>query len=88
VTREEVREGSSELSMIMLIDTLGERYGKLPSEIIRQANTFDVFIADTAIGYRNAQQEKAMNGGKSVVDPKTFSEEDLLKMVKETHGKS
>ena len=87
MTREEILDGSPELSMIMLIDTLGERYGKLPSEVIRVANTFDVFVADTAIGYRNAQQEKAMNGGKSVVDPKTFSEEELLKMVEETHGK-
>lgn len=74
--------------MIMLIDTLGERYGKLPSEIIRQANTFDVFIADTAIGYRNAAQEKAMNGGKTPFDPAKVSEEEMMQVLKETHGTS
>jgi hypothetical protein len=74
--------------MIMLIDTLSERYGKLPSEIIRQATTFDVFIADTAIGYRNAQQERASNGGKPVVDPAAFKDEELLKMIKESRGES
>lgn len=74
--------------MIMLIDTLGERYGKLPSEIIRQANTLDVFIADTAIGYRNAQQEKAMNGGQTPFDPAKVSQEELLQVLKETHGTS
>lgn len=72
----------------MLIDTLGERYGKLPSEVIRQANTFDVFVADTAISYRNKQQEKAMNNGVEPVDTTKFSEEELMKMVKETRGES
>jgi hypothetical protein len=73
--------------MIMLIDTLGERYGKLPSEVIRQANTFDVFVADTAISYRNAQQEKALNGGATPFDPSKLSQEDLLRMHQETNGK-
>ncbi len=74
--------------MIMLIDTLGERYGKLPSEIIRQANTLDVFIADTAIGYRNAQQEKAMNNGQTPFDSSKLSEDELMQVLKETHGTS
>ena len=74
--------------MIMLIDTLGERYGKLPSEVIRQANTLDVFVADTAISFRNAQQEKAMNGGKTPFDPSNLSQEDLMQVLKETHGTS
>lgn len=86
MTSEEIREGSPELSMIMLIDTLGERYGKLPSEVIRQANTFDIFVADTAIAYRNAQTEKAY--GKNQVDPSQYSEEDLLKVLKESRGEN
>ena len=87
MTSEEVREGSPELAMVMLIDTLGERYGKLPSEVIRQATTFDVFVADTAIAYRNAQMEKAY-GKDQQLDPSQYSEEDLLKVLKESRGES
>jgi hypothetical protein len=62
--------------MVMLIDTVAERYGMLPSEVMSKANTFDVFIADTAIGYRNLIQERAMNGGKDVIPELT--EQELL----------
>jgi len=69
----------------MLIDTLGERYGVLPSEVIRRANTFDVFVADTAIGFRNMQQDRAMNASKPV-DPASYDQDELLKMIKESRG--
>jgi hypothetical protein len=86
VTSEEVLEGSPELSMIMLIDTLGERYGRLPSEVIRSATTFDVFVADTAIAYRNAQMDRA--NGNNQLDPSKYSEDDLLKVLKESRGEN
>jgi hypothetical protein len=72
--------------MIMLIDTLSERYGMLPSEVITRANTFDVFIADTAIGYRNAVQERAMNGDKKPT-PK-LSEQTMMAALERVRGKS
>jgi hypothetical protein len=71
--------------MIMLIDTLSERYGMLPSEVIGRANTFDVFIADTAIGYRNAIQERAMNGGKAPAPE--YKQSDLQAMLEKVRGK-
>jgi hypothetical protein len=72
--------------MIMLIDTLSERYGMLPSEVITRANTFDVFVADTAIGYRNAVQERAMNGDKKPT-PK-LSEQTMMAALERVRGKS
>ena len=72
--------------MIMLVDTLSERYGMLPSEVIRRANTFDVFIADTAIGYRNAVQERAMSGDKKT--PPKLSEQTMLEALERVRGKS
>jgi len=72
--------------MIMLIDTLSERYGMLPSEVISRANTFDVFIADTAIGYRNAMQERAMSGDKKPI-PK-LSEKTMLAAMERVRDKS
>jgi len=70
----------------MLIDTLSERYGMLPSEVITRANTFDVFIADTAIGYRNAVQERAMNGDKKPT-PK-LSEQTMMAALERVRAKS
>lgn len=70
----------------MLIDTLSERYGILPSEVMTRANTFDVFIADTAIGYRNAVQERSMNDGKPAVP--NYKQEDLVKMMERVRDKS
>lgn len=64
--------------MVMLIDTIAERYGLLPSEVLTRANTFDVFIVDTAIGYRNTLQERAMNPDK-IPD---YKEEELLEILK------
>jgi len=72
--------------MIMLIDTLSERYGMLPSEVIGRANTFDVFIADTAIGYRNVIQERSMNGGKAPTPE--YKQSDLQNMLDKVRGKS
>jgi len=70
----------------MLIDTLSERYGMLPSEVITRANTFDVFIADTAIGYRNVMQERAMNGDKKPLPE--YKQSDLQAMLDKVRGKS
>ena len=72
--------------MIMLIDTLSERYGMLPSEVIGRANTFDVFVTDTAIGYRNAVQERAMSGDKKT--PPKLSEKTMLEAMERVRGKS
>lgn len=60
--------------MVMLIDTIAERYGMLPSQVMDKATSFDVFVADTAIGYRNLIQERAMNGGKDVLPELTQQE--------------
>lgn len=68
--------------MIMLIDTIAERYGLLPSEVIVKANTFDVFVADTAIGYRNTLNERAANPNKLP----DYKQEDLLEILKDGKG--
>jgi hypothetical protein len=37
---------------------MGKRYSKLPSEVLASANTFDLWVFDVAVTYRNHQQEK------------------------------
>lgn len=64
-----------------MIDTIGKRYGKLPSKVISEANTFDLFIMDAAITYENHMQEKAYNknnpgAGKTLNQP--IEDENML----------
>lgn len=71
----------------MLIDTMAERYGLLPSEVVKRANTFDVFVADTAIGYRNYLTDKA-NGKTAQYNPEEYSQDDLMKILQEERGEN
>jgi hypothetical protein len=61
----------------MMIDTMAERYGQLPSTILREASTLDLFICDAAMGYRNLVTDRA---NPNYVPP-TPSEEELLKIL-------
>lgn len=45
--------------MILIVDALGKRYGMLPSRVMSEASTFDLFIMDASITYENHVQEKA-----------------------------
>ncbi len=61
---------------IMQIDGLAKRYGKLPSEILCEANTFDLYIIDAAMTYEQYHHKKAMNKGQEPLD--NYTTEDLL----------
>lgn len=62
----------------MQIDGLAKRYGKLPSEILREANTFDLYIIDAAMTFEQYHHKKAMNKGQDPIDH--YSTEDLIKI--------
>lgn len=66
---------------IMQIDGLAKRYGKLPSEILREANTFDLYIIDAALTFESYHQKKAQNKGQEPVDH--YTTDDLLKIHKQ-----
>jgi hypothetical protein len=73
----------------MQIDGLAKRYGKLPSEIMKDANTFDLYIIDAAMTYEQYHHKKAMNKGQEPID--NYTTEDLLKIYnkgKENSGTS
>lgn len=42
-----------------MLDSMGERYSLLPSEVLDKATTFDLHIYDTAVSYRNWLDKKA-----------------------------
>ena len=67
-----------------MLDALGERYGKLPSELLDRANTFDLWVYDVAVSWINNQHAKA--DGK----PQNYNVDDLRKRmenVKNVRGK-
>lgn len=62
----------------MQIDTLGKRYGLLPSEVLRKADTFDLYIMDAALSFENFHHKKSMNNGR---DPIPEYSTDELKAI-------
>ena len=58
VTNTEFREDDPELIQCLYIDGIAQRYGKLPSEILTNANTVDVHIFDVATSWQHHQQTK------------------------------
>ncbi len=77
-------EESVELNMVLVIDSLGKRYGMLPSQVMREANTFDIFIMDAALTYENHQHEKSLNKNKNAVPKKVtaVTDEEMLEKYK------
>lgn len=60
---------------ILQVDSLGKRYGLLPSEILSRGNTFDLYVMDCALTFERFQFKKAENKGKV---PTEYYEEDQL----------
>jgi len=44
---------------MIMIDSIAERYGLLPSEVLARATTLDLHITDAAMSYRTYQQRRA-----------------------------
>ena len=67
------------MASILWLDSLGKRYGMLPSEVISKANTFDLYVMDAAMAFENFHHKKSMNNG---IDPiPDYTTDELLAMV-------
>ena len=47
------------MTSIMQIDTIGKRYGLLPSEVIKRADSFDLFIMDAALTFEQYHNKRS-----------------------------
>ena len=65
---------------ILQIDSLGKRYGLLPSEVLQRGNTFDLYIMDCALTFEHFHHKKAMNNGKVPTD---YYDIEALKKINE-----
>ena len=64
--------------MIVTIDTMAKRYGKLPSEIMMSASTFDMVVMDAAMSYESYLEKQYKNNNSSQTPD--GPEEDLMKI--------
>lgn len=67
---------------MLLLDTLGKRYGLLPSQVMQTATTFDVFILDAAIGYEAFVNDKHKQA-KLPKEAKPVTDEKMLQALEE-----
>jgi hypothetical protein len=62
-----------------MIDSLGKRYGMLPSDILSRATTFDLYIMDASLTFENYHHKKAMNNDREPIPDFTTNElQDIL----------
>jgi len=47
------------MTAILNIDIMAQRYGCLPSRLLAEASTFDLFICNSAIRYQQIKQNEA-----------------------------
>jgi hypothetical protein len=65
--------------MILAIDNIANRYGQLPSHVLANASTFDLYVSDIQMRYQN-RQNKIANGVKDPVPQ--LSQEQMIDMVR------
>jgi hypothetical protein len=69
--------------MSLTVDAMAQRYGKLPTEVLRDASTVDLIVFDVAVSYKNHQEKKS----KGVVDTQDYSQEDLAERMDRVRNK-
>lgn len=67
----------------MLLDAIGSRYSKLPTEVLKNADSFDLMVFDVAITNEIHQAKKQNNE----VDTKMYDQKDLEEQFYKTTGR-
>jgi hypothetical protein len=63
--------------MVLTLDTIGERYGMLPSEVLSRGSTLDIYVMDVALSYHEYQRKKS----EKKVDSDMFEPDQLKAMM-------
>ena len=67
----------------MILDSLAERYGLLPGEVLERATSFDLWVFDVAISYRNYRAEQDAKGNKSLDQVASKPQIDQAQLLKD-----
>jgi len=66
--------------MLLTLDKMAERYGMLPSQVLIQGSTLDLYVMDAALTYIDYKHRKANN---EVATDYSINElQDMIKKVK------
>jgi hypothetical protein len=50
------------MALLLSLDTMGQRYGMLPSRLIAEGSTFDLVVMDMAMTYEKHLNESSQKG--------------------------
>lgn len=62
-----------------MLDSLAERYGMLPSQVLESASTLDLWVFDVAVSYKNYVQRREMNKNNPSAVAESFDATQLQK---------
>lgn len=73
--------------MLVTLDRLASRYHKLPTEVLKTASTFDLYVMDIGIRYTAIAEQK--KNGTYVKPTPELSQEEMLEIIaRNRNGKS
>lgn len=61
-----------------MIDSLGQRYGMLPSRVLKEADSFDVYVMDAALSYEKYVHDKEMRKNNKMPAEHNLTQDQLL----------
>jgi hypothetical protein len=68
---------------MLTVDFIAKRYGKLPSEVMSSATTFDITVGQTAVEYENYCYEREKRKANGVADPVgNLTQERMLEIMR------
>lgn len=73
------------------MDFVSKRYGQLPSKVIQQGHSIDIWIAQIGVGYENYLHDKAHNKVGTAPSQPTVTKEQMMEMwnrVKQNENKN
>lgn len=70
--------------MILTLDTMGERYGMLPSEVLARGSTVDLYVMDAALSYHDYQHKKSSGKYAGQETPDELAA--MIQRAREQHG--
>lgn len=62
---------------------MAQRYSVLPSNLLKNADSFDLMVYDVAVTYQRIQEDKANNK----VSPDLYKQEDLQAIMEKVKNK-
>lgn len=70
--------------MILLLDTTAKRYGVLPSRLLKEGDTLDIHVVNTATAWEQYQSQVASAKAQGKPEPAPHIPEDRLKGMVES----